>query len=181
MAQTVLDNEKQVLDLLRSVVGPTLKGERIRCHGDLNLHNVLYTGKDFLFIDFEGKPHRSIVARRTKRSPLSDVAAMLHSLHSAATEAAKLLPTIAVGTPETMAAAELATTAWHVWCSSSFLRSYLSVPEAEALLPPAPEQRNTLLEFHLMAEAIDELELALATDDQRAAELLGRIWELVEE
>ncbi len=181
MAQTVLDNEKQVLDLLRSVVGPTLGGARIRCHGDLNLQHVLYTGKDFLFVDFEGKPHRSIVARRTKRSPLSDVAAMLHSLHSAAAEAAKLLPTIAVGTPETMAGAELAATAWHVWCGSSFLRSYLAVPEAEALLPPSPEQRNTLLKFHLMAEVIDELELSLATDDQRAAELLGRIWDLVEE
>ncbi len=180
LAQRVFDHEVQVLEVFRSVVGPTLGGSRIRCHGDLSLHHVLYTGKDFLIVDFEGKLHRSIVARRTKRSPLSDVAAMLHSLQSAATAAAKLWPTISVGTPDTIAATQQAATFWHVWCGSSFLRSYLAVPKAAALLPETPHQRATLLNFHLMAEALDELELSLASDADCAAALLTRILELVE-
>ena len=153
-------------------------GSRIRCHGDLSLHHVLYTGKDFLIVDFEGKPHRSIVRGARKRSPLCDVAATLHSFQAAAAVSARQLPTFAAGTPETIASGQQAGTFWHVWCSSSFLRSYLSVPGAQSLLPTSPEQRQTLLKFHLMAEAIDELELTLSTDAERTVGLLSRVLEL---
>jgi maltose alpha-D-glucosyltransferase/alpha-amylase len=178
LALAVLQNESRVLEIFRQVVGATMGGSRIRCHGDLTLHHVLYTGKDFLIVDFEGKPHRSIVARRTKRSPLCDVAATLHSFQAAAAVSARQLPTFAAGTPETIASGQQAATFWHVWCSSSFLRSYLSVPGAQSLLPTSPEQRQTLLKFHLMAEAIDELELTLSTDAERTAGLLSRVLEL---
>jgi maltose alpha-D-glucosyltransferase/alpha-amylase len=178
-ALTVLQDESRVLDVFKKVVGATMSGWRIRCHGDLSLHHVLYTGKDFLIVDFEGKPQRSIVARRTKRSPLCDVAAMLHSFQAAATVSARHMPMLAAGTPETIAAGQQAATFWHVWCSSSFLRSYLAVPGAAALLPTSPDQRQTMLRFHLMAEAIDELESALPSDPDRTAGLLPRVLELV--
>ena len=44
---------------------------------------VLYTGKDFVFIDFEGDPARPLSERRLKRSPLRDVAGMLDSFYHA--------------------------------------------------------------------------------------------------
>ena len=87
--------------------------------------------------------------------------------------------TLAAGTPETIAAGQQAATFWHVWCSSSFLRSYLAVPGAAALLPTSSEQRETLLRFHLMAEAIDDLESVLPSDADRTAGLLTRVLELV--
>jgi predicted trehalose synthase len=37
--------------------------ERIRCHGDYHLGQVLWTGKDFVIIDFEGEPSRSLGRR----------------------------------------------------------------------------------------------------------------------
>lgn len=40
---------------------------------------MLNTGKDFVIIDFEGEPARSLADRRVKRSPLRDVAGMLRS------------------------------------------------------------------------------------------------------
>jgi len=47
--------------------------ERIRNHGDFHLGQVLWTGKDFVLIDFEGEPGRSIGQRRLKRPALVDV------------------------------------------------------------------------------------------------------------
>jgi maltose alpha-D-glucosyltransferase/alpha-amylase len=178
-ASAVLSNEKMVLDTFRAVVGPTMGGWRIRCHGDLNLHHVLYTGKDFLIVDFEGKPTRSLTARRTKRSGIVDIAAMCQSLEQAATQVVSQLPMFTSATPETLAAAHQAATFWHVWCSSAFLRSYAAVPAALELLPKAKEQRETLLRFHLMAEAVDELEAALADGAERLAGPLARISELL--
>ena len=52
---------------------------RIRCHGDYHLGQVLYTGSDFVIVDFEGEPTRSISERQLKASPFRDVAGMLRS------------------------------------------------------------------------------------------------------
>ena len=47
---------KQVLEQFRAIVGQKISAHRIRCHGDFHLGHVLYTGKDFLIVDFDGDP-----------------------------------------------------------------------------------------------------------------------------
>ena len=55
-------------------------GKTIRTHGDLT--SARRSGRerdDWVIIDFEGEPARSLAERRRKRSPLRDVAGMLRS------------------------------------------------------------------------------------------------------
>ena len=82
-AQQALALEPDILKVMRQICDRPLNVARIRQHGDYHLGQLLYTGRDFLIIDFEGEPSVSISERRLKHSPLKDVASMVQSFHYA--------------------------------------------------------------------------------------------------
>ncbi len=179
LARDVLDHEKQLLECFRAVVGPKIAAQRIRCHGDYHLGHVLYTGKDFLIIDFEGEPSLSLSARRIKRSALEDVAGMIQSFHFAVSQALPRWLTIGVVTPDAEAALRQAAHFWYLWSSSAFLKAYAAATSGTSLLPNSRAQLDLLLQVHLLEEAVYELQYDLNDSPDQLSVALNHILELL--
>jgi len=154
-AQQVLDHQDVVRRQFRVLRDRKISAMRIRCHGDYHLGQVLYTGKDFTIIDFEGEPARSLGVRRMKRSPLRDVAGMLRSFHYAA-YVAILGPGSGIR-PEDHSTLVPWAQFWYGWVGATFLRTYLNVAQQGHFLPAEPEHLRILLDAYLMEKALYEL------------------------
>jgi maltose alpha-D-glucosyltransferase / alpha-amylase len=155
LAKQVLEGENRLRKRLLTIRDRKLKCIRIRCHGDYHLGQVLYTGKDFIIIDFEGEPARPLSVRRLKESPLRDVAGMLRSFHYAAQGSS--IGLVAGVRPEDFALLDPWSRFWQLWVSVSYLKAYLSVKEVRDLLPPTYDDIQILLNGYLLQKAIYEL------------------------
>ncbi len=161
-AQRVLDAAEAVHQRFRAVMGRKLHAQRIRIHGDYHLAHVLFTGKDFVIIDFEGEADRSISERRLKRAPLSDVASMIRSFHYAALttlfgHTADRGHVPGVIRPEDVQVLEPWARLWHAWVSATFVRAYLARLGDSDLLPRDRGERRVLFDALLLEKAIHEL------------------------
>ena len=119
----MLKSEDQIIERLRRLSAIRVEAFRIRCHGDYHLGQVLWTGKDFVVIDFEGEPSRSLGWRRLKRPAAFDLAGMIRSLHYAGQAAALRVNLNSAPRPNRANAADWPDwlAIWHrdIWGSSS--------------------------------------------------------------
>jgi maltose alpha-D-glucosyltransferase/alpha-amylase len=155
-AQQLLDQQRAVLARFSELLDRSLVARRIRCHGDLHLGHVLFTGKDFVFIGFAGAPDRPVSERRIKVSPLRDVAGMLRSFHYAAHAALRRL---SPGLLVQHGAVPIDRWApfWTAWASAVFLRSYLAEAQPAGLVPVERSQLQTMLSCFLLGKALSQL------------------------
>jgi maltose alpha-D-glucosyltransferase/alpha-amylase len=160
-AERVLGLEQEIQNRFDSVLNSKVTALRTRIHGDFHLGQVLHAGNDFMIIDFEGEPGRSITERRIKVSPLRDVAGMVRSFHYAAYSS--LIDRKAGGArrTENPDAFESWLRHWYVWSCSAFLKSYLRVAGQAAFVPRAREELEILLGTYLLDKAVYELDYEL--------------------
>ena len=156
LAKRVLDMRDSIIGRLETLLDGKIAAARIRCHGNYHLGQVLYTGKDFSIIDFEGEPERPLSERRIKRCPLMDVADMIRSFHYAVHfimhgKSSKMLRR------EDMPTLEWWSDAWYTWVSAAFLKSYLELMEYSTVLPEDKSQVQRLLDCYLLHKALREV------------------------
>jgi maltose alpha-D-glucosyltransferase/alpha-amylase len=157
LAQSLLERELAVYDRFQAIVGKKISASRIRCHGDYHLGQVLYTGKDFVIIDFEGEPARPLSERRLKRSPLQDVAGMIRSFHYAALQGYFQLGARGLATPENAQPLKQAAAFWYRHVAAAFLRAYQEHSLGAKYFPASRAEQDVLLDFYLLEKAIYEL------------------------
>jgi maltose alpha-D-glucosyltransferase/alpha-amylase len=153
LARDILARRNELDARLKTVTGARIEAVRSRCHGDFHLGQVLYTGSDFVIIDFEGEPARPIGERRIKRSPLRDVAGMLRSFHYAAVFAAHDLGSRPMDAPKLERWGHI----WHSWISAAYLDAYLQTVAGSSLVPEDEKSLCTLLDFYCVDKCIYEL------------------------
>jgi maltose alpha-D-glucosyltransferase / alpha-amylase len=156
-AQAVAHHEGEIANRFGTTLSEPIKGARIRIHGDFHLGQVLYTGSDFVIIDFEGEPARPLSERRVKRSPLQDVAGMLRSFRYAA-----FAPLLGTSGNEPMDATRFAqmqvwAESWNAQVADTFLAEYFKTSGAPAFLPDNPAETSKLLELYVLEKSIYEL------------------------
>jgi maltose alpha-D-glucosyltransferase/alpha-amylase len=153
-AGLALSRKSLVLDRLRQLSANEIHALRTRIHGDYHLGQVLRSKGDFVILDFEGEPARSLAERRTKQSPLKDVAGMLRSFSYAAFSA---LMKYSSRRPEDFQRLEPWAHLWEQSVASAFLRTYCEFARGVEVVPSEPFLFQQLLEAYVIDKAFYEL------------------------
>ncbi|MDZ7342936.1 MAG: putative maltokinase [candidate division KSB1 bacterium] len=153
-AEEILSLEKEIMDRFAVILQKKISAMKIRIHGDYHLGQVLYTGSDFVMIDFEGEPARALSERRLKHSPFRDVAGMIRSFHYAVYTGLFQHPSMRqADIPVLIPWTEL----WYNYVAAAFLRSYLDTAGDAPFMPKAHDEFDSLLQVFLLEKAIYEL------------------------
>jgi maltose alpha-D-glucosyltransferase/alpha-amylase len=149
--RALLSRREDILAALMQIVGRKISGMKTRVHGDYNLYQVLFTGRDFTIIDFEGEPGLPPGARRLKYSPLRDVADMIRSFYYAAYGA---LYQHTAAHPGDLASLEPYASLWYRSVSRLFLSAYREAISQTGILPAEEAEQNILLRAFLLDKGI---------------------------
>jgi maltose alpha-D-glucosyltransferase/alpha-amylase len=162
-AGLLLAKRAELLERSRAIKDLPASGQRIRIHGDYHLGQTLRTppaspdtSGDFVLLDFEGEPARSLSLRRRKQSPLKDVAGMLRSFSYAAFAGLKEFEEAgksSAGKPHM----EKWSRAWETSAAAEFLRAYREAIARKPGLLPSTGETQTLLEAFVLEKSLYEL------------------------
>ncbi len=154
----------KVLRVLKKVYSNKLNIMKIRTHGNFKLRHVLFTGRDFVFINFEGSPGKRYSQRRLKKSPLSDIASIISSFHYIAYEGILKNQNIRKEDINTLRPwAEK----WFHYMVQIYLRAYLDKTNGNRFIPDNDEDFKNILNVFLLEKAIHRLNDELEAPSER--------------
>ena len=167
-AGLLLSRRLELIVRSRAITDSKSGGQRIRIHGDYHLGQTLCVSRDstdskspidFVLLDFEGEPARSLAERRRKQSPLKDVAGMIRSFSYVAYAALNQFRAGRDGNAPNSDKNNLTAWArqWQNVASAEFLSAYRETIAANPELLPLPQQAQKLLEAYLLEKALYEL------------------------
>jgi maltose alpha-D-glucosyltransferase/alpha-amylase len=143
-------------DILRTLPALAAAGEgtlATRVHGDFHLGQILVSNGDAYLIDFEGEPAKKLEVRRSKTSPMRDVAGLMRSLHYAAAASGQL----PAGQGQ-MAQTGAALARFVEEMSAQFLSAYRAVEaKAEPRWTKDEESETALLDLFLLEKSAYEI------------------------
>ncbi len=174
----LLQKQKTILQQFDPIRLEKIDTLKIRIHGDYHLGQVLFTGKDFVIIDFEGEPARPISERKIKRSVFRDISGMLRSFNYAAFNV--LQQGQSVFRTEDRLALEPWGDLWSFFVGQHFLDTYFEKTRGSNIVPEDPKQREHLMRAYLMNKAVYELNYELNNRPEWAGIPLRGILKLLE-
>ncbi|MBW6519518.1 MAG: maltose alpha-D-glucosyltransferase [Desulfoarculaceae bacterium] len=157
-ANLILAEGDRLISRFHELAAMKSRATRIRCHGDYHLGQVLRRETDWILLDFEGEPLKTLAERQEKHSPMKDVAGMLRSFAYAATT---ILFSRQEAPPEETAFLTRRLQAWEEWGRSAFLHGYLDRAAGASFLPIREKHLELLLNSFILDKAFYEIEYEL--------------------
>ncbi len=154
LADRLLHARMRLVDSLDALIMPSAPLMKTRLHGDLHFGQVLIAHKDYVIVDFEGEPSRSLAERRRKHSPLRDVAGMVRSADYAART---VLTRLGTASGERHAGLAEAAHAWRELVTESFIEGYMQATRDLPSVPHDAPALRTLLRLFMIEKALYEL------------------------
>lgn len=152
MVNHVLAGGSQLINRYHQLAEMKSRATRIRCHGDFHLGQVIRRGADWVLLDFEGEPLRTMAERQEKHSPMKDVAGMLRSIAYAAMST--LLSKQESAREDALLSVRLL--AWEEWAQAAFLHGYLDCAASASFLPATEKHLQLLLDSFILDKAFYE-------------------------
>jgi maltose alpha-D-glucosyltransferase/alpha-amylase len=157
----ILKCEQVLLKFVEKTLTMRINAKKIRIHGNYNLAQILFTGKDFVITNFEGQYATPLSDRKIKRFPLRDIASLIWSFHTLAYQKLDTQNII-----DDYAKAEIFANQWWLSMSRIILVNYLdtlaSSKKENRILPIEKDKLDYFLLIYLFEKVLTDLSYGLS-------------------
>jgi maltose alpha-D-glucosyltransferase / alpha-amylase len=177
LLNTMMKRSNDFLNYVQQVLeSGKLAAIKCRLHGNYKLDKVLFTGNDFVMLNFEGELESSFSVRKIKHSPLKDVASMLSSFHFAIHKGYALRKEF-VPVDDNYLRPLL--DQWYVHVSKVFVKTYAEAAAPGQIIPENIEQVSALINIYMLEKAVQELKYFIQNDPDSMIiplRMLEKLW-----
>ncbi len=153
-AQQLNASKGEMIDIFKQVTLHRINALKIRTHGDFTLQRIILSNDAYVLADIAGEYEKAFSEKRLRKSPLRDVASILHSLQYAGYS--QMLSESAHSSKIDVVQK---VSHWYCLIAWHFLTAYLSQPSDDKLsfLPENHNDIKVLLKAYLLERSLTEL------------------------